>query len=49
MEIDELPYIDEHAVTIGADIDTVWPILSARTPRGLLPRPGGHVRRRGRM
>jgi hypothetical protein len=30
MEIEELPYIDEHAVTIDATVDTVWPLLSER-------------------
>ncbi len=30
MEIEELPYIDEHAITIDAAVDAVWPILSAR-------------------
>lgn len=27
MQISELPYLDEHATTIAADVDDVWPVL----------------------
>jgi hypothetical protein len=39
MGISELPRIDEHATTIAADADTVWPVL-ASTLDGAFSRPG---------
>lgn len=35
MQISQLPYLDEHATAIAADVDDVWPVVVETLDRAL--------------